>query len=126
MKKRILVVDDEGAILFALSEYFRTLGFDVDCAREMEEAEALLSHVKYDLVFLDLRLTGSGGTEGLEIIRFVRERNPWTPVALLTAYGSSDVEEEARRRGADLVLQKPKPLPEVAQVVLGLLGGSAA
>jgi two-component system response regulator AtoC len=124
-EKRMLVIDDEEPILFAAREYFEALGFGVDCATELEEAEALLSHVEYAIVIADLRLTGIYGTEGLALVRHVRERCPRTRILLLTAYGSAAVEEEARRLGVDGFLQKPKPLPDVAQIVFGLLGKTA-
>jgi len=120
--QRLLLIDDEEPILFALREYFNAYGYDVDCAREMEEAEALLANVPYAAVIADLRLTGSHGAEGLEIIGYVRERCPWTRIIILTAYGSPEVEAEARRRGVDSFLHKPKPLPEVAQIVYALVG----
>lgn len=123
--QRMLVIDDEEPILFAAREYFEALGFSVDCATELEEAQALLSHVQYDIVIADLRLTGIYGTEGLALVRHVRERCPQTRILLLTAYGSAAVEEEARRLGVDGFLQKPKPLPDVAQIVFGLLGKTA-
>jgi DNA-binding response OmpR family regulator len=122
MPQRLLLIDDEEPILFALREYFTAYGYDVDCAREMEEAEALLANVPYAAVIADLRLTGSHGAEGLEIIGYVRERCPWTRIIILTAYGSREVEAEARRRGVDSFLHKPKPLPEVAQIVYALVG----
>jgi len=122
MAQRLLLIDDEEPILFALREYFTAYGYEVDCAREMEEAEALLANVPYAAVIADLRLTGSHGAEGLEIIGYVRERCPWTRIILLTAYGSPEVEAEARRRGVDSFLHKPKPLPEVAQIVYALVG----
>lgn len=124
-RPRMLVIDDEEPILFAAREYFEALGFAVDCATELEEAEALLSHLRYAIVIADLRLTGIYGTEGLAIVRHVRERCPQTRILILTAYGSQAVEEEARRLGVDGFLQKPKPLPDVAQIVFALLGKSA-
>jgi CheY-like chemotaxis protein len=123
--QRMLVIDDEEPILFAAREYFSSLGFEVDCATELEEAQALLAHVEYAIVIADLRLTGIYGTEGLAVVRDVRERCPQTRILLLTAYGSPAVEEEARRLGVDGFLQKPKPLPDVAQIVFGLLGRPA-
>jgi CheY-like chemotaxis protein len=118
---RILVVDDEEPILFALREYFTALGYEVDGVREPDEAEALLASIRYDLVIADLRLTGTRGAEGLEILARARERTPRTRTILLTAYGSPEVEREAHRRGIDAFLHKPKPLPEVAQIVGRLL-----
>ncbi len=118
---RILIVDDEEPILFAMREYFATKGYDVDCARETQEAEALLAANRYSLAILDLRLTGTQGAEGLDIIGSLRARSPKTRIILLTAYGSREIEAEARRRGADAFLHKPKPLSEVAAIASGLI-----
>jgi DNA-binding NtrC family response regulator len=117
--RRMLVVDDEEAILFAMDEYFTNRGYQVHCARELEEAQALLTYHKYDVVIADLRLTGINGAEGLELLSFVRDCSPKTKILLLTAYGSPMVEAEARHRGVHAFLSKPKPLAEIAQMVLG-------
>lgn len=124
MKPRLLVVDDEEPILSAIREYFQPLGYDVDCARELEEAEALLTHIRYGLMIADLRLTGIHSNEGLELIRFTRERSPWTRIILLTGYGSLEMENEALGRGVDAFLQKPQPLAELAAIAANLTGQS--
>jgi CheY-like chemotaxis protein len=51
----------------------------------------------------------------------VRDHNLHAKIVVLTAYGSAEVEDEAKRCGADAFLRKPKPLSQVAQVVEGLL-----
>jgi DNA-binding NtrC family response regulator len=117
---RILVVDDEEPILFAIRDYFEPLGWQVDCAQELEEAEALLSHIRYTLLIADLRLSGIHSNEGLELIRFVRERSPWTRVIVLTGYGSVEIETEAVGRGVDAFLQKPQPLAALAEIATRL------
>jgi two-component system nitrogen regulation response regulator GlnG len=122
---RLLILDDEESILFAMSRYFRSKGFDVDVARELEEAEAMVVNIRYDLLIADLRLTGVHGAEGLEMADLVRERCPWMKTILLTAYGSPELEVEAKKRGATLLLRKPKPLSELAELVTGILGGTA-
>jgi DNA-binding NtrC family response regulator len=125
MKPRILVVDDEEAILLAIHEYFIPLKYEVDCARELEEAEALLAHVRYALLIADLRLTGIHSNEGLELIRFARERSPWTRIVVLTGYGSVEMETEAVGRGVDAFLQKPMPLADLAEIAAALTRQSA-
>lgn len=122
MRQRILVVDDEEPILFAIRDYFEPLGWQVDCAQELEEAEALLSHIRYTLLIADLRLSGIHSNEGLELIRFVRERSPWTRVIVLTGYGSMEIELEAVGRGVDAFLQKPQPLAALAEIAASLTG----
>jgi DNA-binding response OmpR family regulator len=122
---RILIIDDEAAIRFALSDYFRECGWAVDSAAEKEEAEALLAHTEYAVVIADLRLTGIYGIEGLDIIQCSRHLRPETRVVLLTGNGTPEIEAEARRRGADAFLHKPLPLPELERVVADLTGRAA-
>jgi DNA-binding response OmpR family regulator len=123
MTSRILIVDDEEAVLFGMREYFATLGYEVDCARELAKAQSLLAKISYSLVIADLRLTGPAGLEGLEVISSVRKNCTETPVVLLTAYGTPDLEAEARERGVNAVLYKPKPLREIVQLVDDLING---
>jgi DNA-binding NtrC family response regulator len=118
---RILIVDDEGPILFAMQEYFTAHGYVVDCAREAGEAEAKLEAGSYSVVIADLRLTGSHQVEGLEIVERVRQRHPGTRVIVLTAYGSPELAREAKRRGADRFLHKPQPLSRVERIVSELV-----
>lgn len=118
---RLLVVDDEESICFSMSEYFSLQGFKVDTACEIEEVEKLLDAASYKVVIQDLRLTMTNNHDGLDMIRLIREHDPQTRIVVLTAYGSAEIEDEARRCGADAFLRKPKPLSQVAQVVQGLL-----
>jgi DNA-binding response OmpR family regulator len=118
---RLLIVDDEALITFSMRRYFQALGFEVDCAAELTEAERLVSGQCYDVVIADLRLTGLGSVEGLDLIEFVRNRCARTRAILLTSYGSPEIEAAARQRGADAMILKPKALPDLAQVVISLL-----
>lgn len=118
---RLLVVDDEESICFSMSEYFSLHGYKVDTASELEEAEKLLGVTDYRVVIQDLRLTMTNYHDGLDMIKFIKQHNPQARIVVLTAYGSPEVEDEARRCGADAFLRKPKPLSQVAQVVQGLL-----
>jgi CheY-like chemotaxis protein len=118
---RLLVIDDEESICFSMSEYFSLHGYKVDTASEVEEAEKLLDSTTYKVVIQDLRLTMTNNHDGLEMIRLIREHDPQTRIIVLTAYGSAEIEDEARRCGADAFLRKPKPLSQVAQVVQGLI-----
>ena len=118
---RLLIVDDEESICFSMCEYFSLHGYKVDTAREMEEAEKLLGATEYKVVIQDLRLSLKHDADGLEMIRLIKEQNPEARIIVLTAYGSAEMEDEARRCGADAFLRKPKPLSQVAQVVQGLI-----
>jgi DNA-binding response OmpR family regulator len=122
--RRLLILDDEEAILLPLGRYFAELDFDVVTSREPEEAEALLECERFDVVILDLALTRFG-REGLEVLSSIRASHPWLPVIIFSAFVSPDVEEEARRLGVDAILGKPQPLEELARVVETLLEGQS-
>jgi CheY-like chemotaxis protein len=120
-RRRLLVVDDEDAILLALQEFLTLHGFEVRCARDRVEAALELEAGAFDGVIADLRLAGSGGLEGLEVVERARARWPGTRAVIVTAYGSPEVEREARSRGVDAFLHKPVRLAEIARVVAALI-----
>ncbi len=59
--------------------------------------------------------------EGLEVLDLVQRRSPAPRTVIVTAYGSPQVEREARRRGADAFLHKPVRLADLARVVAFLI-----
>ena len=125
MRKRILFVDDEPSLLYAVQQFLTDAGFDVDCALELEEAQALLSNIAFDVIVTDIRLTPLQGAEGLHVLGFARQRGLKTRLVVLTAYATQDVEGEARRLGVDAFLNKPLPLPRLAAVLTSLTEGES-
>jgi DNA-binding response OmpR family regulator len=119
--QRILIVDDEDLIVLAMRRYFERLGYVVDSALDLEETQTLLAANRYDLVIADLRLTGVGGVEGLQIVSDVHHRSASTRVVLLSAYGTPEIERESYNRGADAFLHKPKAMMEIASIARTLL-----
>ena len=109
----MLVVDDEDSTNRAMRRFFEFRGFLVDCACELEEAEALLSNYRYEVVISGLRLSPAHGSEGLRILAYAHEHCPATRTVMLVAPGHAEIEEEARSRGID-ILEKSQ--------VFGLLG----
>jgi DNA-binding response OmpR family regulator len=121
MQRRILIVDDEPAILMAIRTYLASRMYEADVAEDLETAESLLVANDYHAVLTDLRLSRREGSEGLEIIRFVRENLPSAKTILITAYGSPRVEAEAKALGVDLYVQKPIALAELERLLRTLL-----
>ena len=117
-KPRLLIADDEEALLAVLGEYLGCCGYDVTRASRPSEARELLTSNEYAVVITDLRFWGPNGTQGLAIARTARERMPRGRVFLLTAYMTPEVEREAREIGVDALLEKPIPLWELAQRIM--------
>ncbi|HYG65162.1 MAG TPA: response regulator [Thermoanaerobaculia bacterium] len=120
---RLLIVDDEEAILFAMTDYFSRSGYLVDCARSRGEAEDLLASEAYSLVIADLRLDPADPRGGLALLLRARQSRGGTRGILLTAYGSTEVESELLGMGGALLLSKPRPLAQVGEAVSRLLDG---
>jgi two-component system, response regulator RegA len=114
----VLLLEDETAILDPMGTYFRNLGCSVDMAREPEEAGALVSHRRYDVAILDVRVARLGGHEGLDVLREIRRRDHATRIIVLTGFVSPELEEEAFALGADAVLPKPQSLPQLARLAM--------
>jgi DNA-binding response OmpR family regulator len=118
---RVLVVDDQPTIVFAISRYLSARGFQVDGAFEIGAALHLLQHQPYEVAVLDLRLEGQSDLQGLEILDLIRVRGLETRVVVLTAHGTESLRRDALRRGADVFLNKPMALPDVTRVVKALV-----
>ncbi len=119
MNGRLLIVDDQDPIVFSVHDYFTEYGWEVDCARGMEEAQALANANDYDVAIVDLHLTGMDGSEGLELVSYFRARGR-SKVIVFTAYGTAESERAALERGAHAFVQKTTPISEIARLVARL------
>lgn len=108
--RRILIADDEEAILFSYQRLLRSAQVEVDTCASLEAAIALIRANNYSAVITDLRFSPCQEDEGLEILRQVRKYTPATPVILMTGYGNDAVKERALELGAVDYLDKPIPV----------------
>ena len=120
-RPKILIVDDQKEVCGAMSRYFTVYGFDVECASEKEQAEAMINEDNYAVLISDLHLTPIRGNEGLALVRALRHRSPETKIIMLTAYSTPEVEKEAYECGVAKVLNKPIALSALHQIVLEFL-----
>lgn len=104
--KKILIVDDEQAVLLGLSCVLKTTDVQVFTCDEIGRAETLLADNIFDLVLADIRMSGVYGIEGLELLSYITSRYE-TKVMIMTGAGNNEVEAEAYRRGAHFYFNKP-------------------
>jgi DNA-binding response OmpR family regulator len=107
---RLLLIDDDEAVLGTYEAHFARAGFEVERAASLQQAAARLSAHPFDAVIADVCLTPGGRPEGLSIAAFLRNGRHEPPVIVLTAYGEPDYAEAAARLGADAFLHKPVSL----------------
>ena len=112
---RILVVDDDGASRGLMEQILAEDGHQVIACSDGSEAIGRLDRDgEFDAVVSDIRMVD---TDGLELLDWVREHAPETPVLLVTAFGNVDGAVEAIRRGAYDYISKPYDVNAIKLVV---------
>ncbi len=114
VNNRVLVVDDEKAIAWALEESLTDAGYEAESVGSAEEALDLFKEKPFQVVLTDMKMPGMSG---IELLGRVKEIKPETQVIIITAYGSFDSAVEAVRLGAFDYLQKPFNVENVKRMV---------
>lgn len=117
MKRRILLVDDELAILLTLRAILEMNGFEVETAASAHEAEGKLVSGDYHMVITDMRMETE--TAGYDVIRAAKQQEYNPAVAILTAYPS--LGSDWKSRGAESMLVKPMNANDLLRQIEALL-----
>jgi two-component system nitrogen regulation response regulator NtrX len=104
MTERILVVDDEQDIRHSLEIVLGGAGYQVMCAKDGEEALAVVEAERPHAVFLDIELPK---LDGMEVLRRLRAENPDLPVVMITGHATIERAVQATRLGAYDFVEKP-------------------
>jgi CheY-like chemotaxis protein/anti-sigma regulatory factor (Ser/Thr protein kinase) len=119
---RILLVDDEKAVKWALQEALTDAGYEVETATSGEEGLLKAREQAFDLVVTDLRMPG---ISGLDMIREMKKSRPDLRAIICSAYGSMESVVEAMRLGVNDFLVKPFKIAELKKSIADLLGPPA-
>ena len=111
---RILVVDDERSMQEFLEIFFRSEGFQVVTAGDLESAKMHLEGDEFDVLITDIQMPGGSG---LELLRATHEVAPDTVVIMITAYASTETAISAMKEGAYDYVTKPFKVDELRIVV---------
>ena len=114
----VLVVDDEADIRELLQMTLMRMGLVPDCAATTAEALERLGNTEYGLCLTDMRLPDG---DGLEVLAHVAQHSPQTPVAVITAHGSTENAVAALKAGAFDYLAKPVSLQQLRTLVRSAL-----
>ena len=100
----VLLLDDEPNILKTMSICFEEMGYQISSFLDPTEAISSLSVKKYDIAFVDLKMSP---IDGLEVLETIKKQSPETTVVIATAHGSVESAVQAMRKGAYDYLEKP-------------------
>src|SRR5512140_1784306 len=117
-RKSVLVVDDEADIRELLVITLSRMGVDADSASTVKEAEEALQARPYDLCLTDMRLPDG---DGLTLLKYIAEHHGNTPVAVITAFGSTENAVAALKAGAFDYLAKPIKIEQLRPLVMSAL-----
>lgn len=100
----VLVVDDEKNILKVVSLTLKKKNYNVDTARSSEEAIEKFNNNSYSLIITDIKLPGK---TGIDLLEYVKSKEPDVPVIMITAFGTIANAINAMKKGAFNYLTKP-------------------
>src|SRR5664279_2970104 len=108
---KLLIVDDEPAIRWALRKTLQGMNFEIVEAENGEQAIALVRTVRFDAVLLDISMPGMNG---IEACRRIRKLVTLLGIVMLTVKNTEDDKIQALDAGADDYITKPFHLGELA------------
>ena len=116
---RVLLVEDEEHLAVGLRFNLENAGYRVELARTGVEALKILEDAAFDLVLLDVMLTGD--VDGYDVAREIRKNDNFVPIIMLTARQQVQDRIEGLNSGADDYVTKPFELDELLARVRGHL-----
>jgi two-component system phosphate regulon response regulator PhoB len=125
MTARILLIEDDSALVELLQYNLVAAGYEVATAESAEQGRALLSQRSFDLLILDWMLPGMSGVDLCAILR-ASEQFAWLRILMLTARGQEVDRIQGMSAGADDYLVKPFSIPQLLARVSSLLAGHAS
>jgi DNA-binding NtrC family response regulator len=119
MKEKILLVDDDNDVLYALKILLISENYDVSLCQTPESAIALLAKESFSLVLMDLNysLDTTSGNEGLRLITAIRKLDEDLPIVVMTGWASIEVAVSTMQNGAHDFIEKPWDIDRLIAIV---------
>jgi DNA-binding response OmpR family regulator len=120
--KKILVVNDHVEVRSVITEFLRRRGFIAIPVRDPDSARVICERVALDLILLHMVMMD---VPEATLIRRVKRLHPGTPIVVVSAVVSPEMERECRAIGAEEILAKPLVLKQLERVITRLLRSNA-
>ncbi len=103
--RKVLVVDDDAVVGKSFNRVLsEKKGYVVTTVENAHEALKQIREQSFDVVFTDIKMPGM---DGVELAERVKASQPWTPVVIITGYGTSENEARAKAAGVSEFVRKP-------------------
>jgi DNA-binding NtrC family response regulator len=122
-KPQVLVIDDDEVIGRSFDRVLSDKGYEVSTALNGEEALKDMENTEYDVVFTDIKMPGM---DGIEVAERIKARCPWTPVVVITGYGTTENEAKASVLGVSGFIRKPLTPEMIENITLKALNEPVA
>lgn len=112
-KPQVLVIDDDAVVGRSFDRVLTKKGYEVNTALTGEEGLERIEAKNYDVVFTDIQMPGMNG---MEVAEHIKNKCPWTPVVVITGYGTEEHEAQASVLGVSGFVHKPLT-PEIIESI---------
>ena len=112
-KLQVLVIDDDAVVGRSFDRVLSDKGYEVSTFLCGEDALDTIENTEFDVVFTDIKMPGM---DGLEVAERIKARCPWTPVVVITGYGTVENEARASVLGVSGFVHKPLT-PEIIESI---------
>ncbi|HEY3487425.1 MAG TPA: sigma-54 dependent transcriptional regulator, partial [Gammaproteobacteria bacterium] len=116
--EKVLIIDDEPDICELLEITLSRMGLETRSAQSIRQAHKLLAEYRFNLCLTDMRLPDGNG---LDLVDYIQQRYPGTPVAVITAHGNMEAAIRALKSGAFDFISKPIDLKNLRQLIASAL-----
>lgn len=122
-KPKILLVDDEETVRIA-GKYALETWFSVTAVENTAKARELLQKETFNLILLDIFITGEGQEGSIELLKFINKEYPAIPVVILSGTVSwMQKWDELKQLGASAFLSKPFSMEKIKEIIDKCLNG---
>ena len=111
---KILLVDDDQSVRYSFKKLLNNPDYELHEANNAETAIEEFTSIKPHLVILDIEMPGKSG---IEVLQDLKKISPFTPIIIITAYGSGDRVIKAMKYGAYEYVEKPFDIPHLISLV---------
>jgi len=118
INRQVLVIDDDAVVGRSFDRVLSGKGYDVRTVLSGEDALKDMESRDYDLVFTDIKMPGM---DGIEVAERIKAKCPWTPVVVITGYGTEENEARASVLGVNGFVRKPLTPDMIENITLKAL-----